>query len=131
MFVRSASRKTEWGNLHVYEHAFGVWGRKPSKKTAIKGSIQTEFEVYLESAGYPVVGVSGNDSTVPSYSRAVEKVIENEDITWADLKKNIANVVSKYDVGGACEEFGAKSNRTVINALKRFAEFVEHNKIIL
>ena len=99
-------------------------GRKPASKIKVKGSIQTKYEAYLEAAGYPVVGVSGNDSTVPAYSRAVEKVIENEGITWADLENNISNIIAKYDVGGMCEDFGKKSNKTVINALKRFCEFV-------
>ena len=99
-------------------------GRKPTSKIKVKGSIQTKYEAYLEAAGYPVVGVSGNDSTVPAYSRAVEKVIENEGITWADLEINISNIIAKYDIGGACEDFGNKSNKTVINALKRFGEFV-------
>ena len=99
-------------------------GRKPTSKIKVKGSIQTKYEAYLEAAGYPVVGVSGNDSTVPAYSRAVEKVIENECITWADLESTISNIIAKYDVGGVCEDFGNKSNKTVINALKRFGEFV-------
>ena len=99
-------------------------GRKPTIKIKVKGSVQTKYEAYLEAAGYPVVGVSGNDSTVPAYSRAVEKVIENEGITWADLESNISNIIAKYDVGGVCEDFGNKSNKTVINALKRFGEFV-------
>ena len=99
-------------------------GRKPASKIKVKGSIQTKYEAYLEAAGYPVVGVSGNDSTVPAYSRAVEKVIEKEGITWADLESNISNIIAKYDVGGVCEDFGNKSNKTVINALKRFGEFV-------
>ena len=106
-------------------------GRKPTSKIKVKGSIQTKYEAYLEAAGYPVVGVSGNDSTVPAYSRAVEKVIENEGTTWADLENNISNIITKYDVGGVCEDFGNKSNKTVINALKRFAEFLEHSEIII
>ena len=99
-------------------------GRKPACKIKVKGSIQTKYEAYLEAAGYPVVGVSGNDSTVPAYSRAVEKVIEKEGITWANLESNISNIIAKYGVGGECEDFGNKSNKTVINALKRFGEFV-------
>jgi hypothetical protein len=105
-------------------------GRKPASKIKVKGSIQTKYEAYLEAAGYPVVGVSGNDSTVPAYSRAVEKVIENEGISCVDLEKNIANIVAKYDVCGEFEDIGNKSNKTVINALKRFAEFVESGTII-
>ena len=99
-------------------------GKKPTGKVKSKGSIQTKYEAYLESAGYPVVGISGNDSTVPAYSRAVKKVIKNESITWVDLEKNISTIIAKYDVGGGCEDLGNQSNKTVINALKRFGEFV-------
>ena len=104
-------------------------GRKPTSKVVVKGPLQIEYENYLIAAGYPVKGISGNKSTVPSYSRAVEKVIKNENITWADLKNNISNIIAKYDVGGACEDFGAKSNRTNINALYRFAEMLNFKKI--
>jgi hypothetical protein len=48
-----------------------------------------------------------------------------------ELGKNIDGIVVKYDVGGACEDFGNKSKKTVINALKRFAEFVESTKSIV
>ena len=106
-------------------------GRKPKKKVLVKGAIQTKFEAYLEAAGYPVIGKSGNNSTVPAYSRAVGKVVENEKITWSELEKDINNIISKYDVGGMCEDFGAKSNKTVINSLKRFFEFVEYNKFVV
>ena len=104
-------------------------GRKPSRKAVVKGSLQNEYEAYLEAAGYPVVGVSGNDSTVPAYSRAVEKVIEREGLTWEGLADNISNIVNKYDTNGVEEDFGARSNRTNINALKRYSEMLDFKKI--
>ena len=104
-------------------------GRKPNRKVVVKGPIQTQYEAYLESAGYSIVGRTGKDSTVPAYAYAVEQVLKEENLAWAELEKNIAQIVKKYDMGGACEDFGAKSNRTVINALKRFAEFVETRKL--
>lgn len=106
-------------------------GRRPNRQVMVKGPIQTQYEAYLEAAGYPVVGRTGKDSTVPAYAYAVEQVLKEENLTWAELEKSIAQIVTKYDVGGACEDFGAKSNRTVINALKRFAEFVESTKSIV
>ena len=103
-------------------------GRTPARKVTVKGPIQTQYEEYLKAAGYPITGKTGKDSTVPAYVKAVGQVLQEEDLTWAELEKNIEQIVTKYDVGGVCEDFGAKSNRTVINALKRFAEFVKSTK---
>ena len=102
----------------------GRHGRTPTRKVAAKGSIQEQYEMYLEAAGYPVVGISGNVSTVPQYSRAVEKVVEREGLNWNQLKNDIDNIVKKYDKNGSEEDYGNRGNKTVINALKRFGEFV-------
>ena len=104
-------------------------GRKPSRKAVVKGSLQIEYEAYLESAGYPVVGKSGNKSTVPQYSRAVEKVIEREGLTWEGLADDIANIVKKYDVNGPEEAYGHHGHKTNINALKRYSEMLDFKKI--
>ena len=101
----------------------GRSGRTPTCKVTVKGSIQKQYEIYLEAAGYPVVGVSGNDSTVPQYSRAVQKVVEREGLNWNQLKNDIANIVKKYNKNGPEEDYGNRGNKTVINALKRFGEF--------
>jgi hypothetical protein len=99
-------------------------GRTPKRKVTAKGPIQEQYEMYLEAADYSVIGISGNDSTVPQYSRAVEKVVEREGLSWSQLSNDIANIVQKYDKDGAEEDFGNRGNKTVINALKRFQEFV-------
>ena len=104
-------------------------GRKPASKVIVKGPLQIEYENYLIAAGYPVYGIKGTKSTVPQYSRAVEKVVEKEGLTWTELANNIASIIKKYDVGGECEDFGAKSNRTVVNALYRFDEMINFKKI--
>jgi hypothetical protein len=100
----------------------------PAKRAAAKtmptGPIPTAFEHYLIDQGYAVETDSGNPSTVYSYVSAVESVRAEEGISWDTLKMNIDRLVSKYDEGGLMSWFGAKSNKTVINALKRFAEFV-------
>jgi hypothetical protein len=84
----------------------------------------TAFEIYLIMEGYKVETDSGDPSTVYSYVNAVESVLEEEGLTWDALKANISATVSKYDVGGEQETFGAKSNRTVISALKCFENYV-------
>ena len=101
----------------------GRHGRTPTHRVIVKGAIQEQYEMYLEAAGYAVFTVNGSASTVPQYSRAIEKVIQKENLTWAELKKNIDNVIPKYDVGGVFEDFGNQSKKTVINALRRFGEF--------
>ena len=98
--------------------------KKATTKTMPTGPIPTAFEKYLIAEGYAVETNSGNPSTVYSYVNAVESVRAEEGISWDTLKADIDDIVDKYDEGGLMSWFGAKSNKTVINALKRFAEFV-------
>ena len=100
----------------------------PAKRAAAKtmptGPIPSAFEQYLIDQDYAVETDSGNPSTVYAYVNAVESIRVDEGISWDTLKTNISSIVPLYDVGGAKELIGAKSNKTYINALKRFADFV-------
>lgn len=104
-------------------------GRKPTKKLTLKSTLQIEYEEYLIAAGYPITGISGKISTVPQYSRGVEKVLEREGLTWNQLADDIYNIVKKYDKNGPEEDFGNRGNRRIINALYRFAEMLNFKKI--
>ena len=99
-------------------------GRTPTAPITAKGPIELAFEEYLVNAGYCEYTASGNPSTVFSYIHAIKKVLEEENISWSALQNDIDHIVPIYDVGGAKQHIGAKSNSTVINALKRFNEFV-------
>ena len=88
------------------------------------GPDATAFAQYLISAGYKEETDEGAPSTVYAYLNAVESVRAEEGLSWDTLKMNIHSIVAKYDEGGVKSWFGAKSNKTVINALKRYAEFV-------
>ncbi len=99
-------------------------GRTPATPVTVKGSIELAFEEYLVNAGYCEYTASGNPSTVFSYTHAIKKVLEEEGLSWSSLQNDIENIVPIYDVGGNKHHIGAKSNCTVINALKRFNEFV-------
>ena len=99
-------------------------GRTPATPVIVRESIERAFEEYLVNAGYCEYTASGNPSTVFSYIHAIKKVLEEEGLSWHSLQSDIENIVPIYDVGGTKQHIGAKSNCTVINALKRFREFV-------
>lgn len=99
-------------------------GRTPATSVNIRGSIEIAFEEYLVNAGYCEYTAAGNPSTVFSYIHAIKKVLEEEGLSWYTLQSDIENIVPIYDIGGEKQHKGAKSNCTVINAMKRFNEFV-------
>jgi hypothetical protein len=99
-------------------------GRMPKTPVTVKGSIEIAFEEYLVNAGYCEYTDAGNPSTVFSYINAIKKVLEEEGMSWHSLQSDIVNIIPIYDIGGTKQHIGSKSNYTVINALKRFSEFV-------
>lgn len=68
---------------------------------------------------------SGNKSTAYDYVYRVKKICKDENITLSTLIKDIEKYVKDYDTGGIKEEEGKKSNSAVINALKRFKEYLD------
>ena len=60
---------------------------------------------------------------------------ENNKVVLAVINRRelptVMNIVKKYDKNGPEEDYGNRGNKTVINALKRFAEFVESTKSIV
>ena len=127
---REARKKEHWERVtaelaaaHSTTPSVGR-GRRPATPVASKGDIETDFEIYLANAGYREYTASGNPSTVFSYSHAIKRVLDEEGISWHTLKSRIDNIVHDYDIGGSKYHIGAMSNFTVINALKRFREFI-------
>ena len=85
-----------------------------------------KFQDYLISKGYSELTPKGKPSTAHDYSKSrIPKICEREKITIDELAQKISVYVVKYDTFGDESEFGNKSNRAFINALKRFEEFVE------
>ncbi len=87
--------------------------------------MKKEFEYFLESKGYSKFTPSGAPSTVYDYIKRIDKVCYYEYCTWEELAENIDSVVRDYDIGGKKEHIGNISHRAVINALKRFQEFLD------
>ena len=87
-------------------------------------AVRDGYEAYLITNRYAeITPPGGSPSTVPQYIRAVESVLEEEHLTWSTLESRISRVIALYGEGGAKEALGNKSNKTWINALKRFEEF--------
>lgn len=109
----------------LYSNNFWLSLHKAIVITERKRIMYESFYNYLVSAGYKEYTPSGRKGTVYSYCYAIEKVLENEGISWEELRKNIKQIIVKYDQGGIYEDFGNRSNRTVINALRSFEKFSE------
>lgn len=86
--------------------------------------MQEQFENWLKSKGYTEKSASGNKTTIYKYLHSIDIVLGLECYTWEELAQNIDSIIGKYDRGGPEADVGELSKRTVINALKRFQEFV-------
>lgn len=86
-----------------------------------------QFKEYLIKKGYKQITPSGNPSTVYDYIKRIDKVCEWENMTWQQLANNIQEILPQYDTGGKKENLGKQSHNSVINALRRFSEFLSHN----
>lgn len=82
------------------------------------------FGKYLVEKGYKEYTPSGLESTVGQYIDAVEKVLEEERLSVEEFNRRINEICCLYDIGGAKESIGERGHRTVINALKRYREFI-------
>lgn len=94
---------------------------KKGVKISLTGDLKKDFETYLAASGY-------EENVVYQYSRAIDIVCEEEGITWVELIDTILTVIKRYDRGGEKEKLGNYQKRTVINALKRFWDFVKLNQ---
>lgn len=105
-------------------------GQKTFNKNADKidiTNVLNRFEKYLESIGYSAVTPSGLGSTTIDYAqRRIPFVLKSENINIKELIVDIDSYIKIYDFGGIKEDLGKKSNRAVINALKRFKEFLKN-----
>jgi hypothetical protein len=102
---------------------------KTSAKSTAKHATEQAYYDYLIKSGYKEETGKGADSTAPTYVKKVKAVLGRENLTWSQLETEIPNIVKKYDVGGTEEDYGHNSKDTVINALRRFKDFVDNSDI--
>ena len=82
------------------------------------------FRKYLIENGYKVYTPSGQPSVVFQYAREVKIILENERMSIEEFNSRINEICFLYDIGGAKQKLGEKGHRRVINALKRYREFI-------
>ncbi len=91
-------------------------------------AILDDFQQWLKSHGYKEYTPSGNPSTVYDYRKRIKSVCEEEGISIIELIKRIDTIVLDYDSNDRKEEAGKKSHSSVINALRRFQEYLNDQK---
>lgn len=89
--------------------------------------MKKQFEGYLINKGYKQTTPSGNPSTVYDYIKRIDKICKWEGISWQQLANGIESYLPQYDIGGKKEDLGKTSHNAVINALRRFSEFIAYN----
>lgn len=83
------------------------------------------FKRYLRKNGYKEWSDAGNETTISSYVYWIERVMEREHInTWSEFTDHIQGILRKYGEYGEMRCFGKEAHSTVINALKRFMEYL-------
>lgn len=118
--INNSSSKPIPEKSNEVNHPKEINMKKDSKSHTLEN-----FKTYLIKQGYSELTPSGNPSTVYDYGKRVENILERERISILKLAENIDFYVSKYDTHGIEAEYGNKSHRAIINALKRFQDFCE------
>ena len=91
-------------------------------------AILDDFQQWLKSHGYKEYSDAGNKSTIFDYGARIKRVCGEENCSVEDLAKNIDVMIAKYDSKGEKEKVGKISHNSVIEALKRFKEFLNDQK---
>lgn len=87
--------------------------------------MRNKFETYLVNQGYKKTTPSGRPSTTYDYIKRIDYVCRQENVDWQSLANRIDSIVQLYGKGGPKEALGKKSHSSVVNALKRFEEFIK------
>ena len=87
--------------------------------------LSVQFRDFLIKRGYKIKTKSGHPSTVYDYIKRIDRIAKRENYDWNEIADKIENIVIKYDCNGTEEEFGNKSHRAYINALKAYKDCLQ------
>ncbi len=86
---------------------------------------EQKFMDWLKQEDYKDWTGTGYPSTIYQYVGAIKRVMAKENIeSLSDLTQHIQLLIRKYGPYGPMKEYGSSSHNTVINALKRFMDFL-------
>lgn len=84
-----------------------------------------KFMDWLKKEDYSEWTGAGYPSTIHQYIYSIESVMKIENIeSFSALTEHIQLLIRKYGQYGSMRDYGNRSHGTVINALKRFMEFL-------
>lgn len=79
--------------------------------------MQKQFEEYLLNKNY-------KPTTAVDYPARLERLCRKEKISYEHLAQHLAEIMPQYEADGKKHSYGKRSHSSVINALRRFAEFL-------
>lgn len=79
--------------------------------------MQKQFEEYLQAKNY-------SNLTSIDYPARLERLCRKEKFSYEHLAQHIAEIMPQYERDGKKSSYGKRSHSSVINALRRFAEFL-------
>lgn len=84
--------------------------------------MQKQFEEYLQSKNY-------RPTTSIDYPARLERLCRKEKISYELLAQHLAEIMPEYEKTGKKSSYGKRSHSSVINALRRYAEFLSESNI--
>lgn len=84
--------------------------------------MQKQFEEYLQAKNY-------SNLTSIDYTARLERLCRKEKFSYEHLAQHIAEIMPQYERDGKKSSYGKRSHSSVINALRRFAEFLSEANI--
>ena len=85
-------------------------------------TMQKQFEEYLLANNY-------RPTTSIDYPARLERLCRKEKISYEHLAQHIYEIMPQYENTGKKSSYGKRSHSSVINALRRFAEFLSEANI--
>lgn len=90
-----------------------LWTNPKRKENAMLN----EFKDWLLSQKY-------KQNTAEDYKNRIDRLCRKEKLTLDYLKKHLSDIIPIYGKYGKKESYGRLSHSSVINALRRFSEFL-------
>ena len=84
--------------------------------------MQKQFEEYLQAKNY-------STTTSLDYPARLERLCRKEKFSYEHLAQHLAEIMPQYEKTGKNSSYGKRSHSSVINALRRFAEFLSESNI--
>ncbi len=128
--IEREAREAQRASVNVASSSHRSGTRRSGRsytKVQLTGNYEKDFETFMLKNGYSDKTENNTKSTVYSYINSVKSVMSDEGLDWPSMTKQISSIASVYDIGGAKAEMGDRGNRTVINALRRFEDFVNNS----